>query len=816
MIFLPHLTRALLWGLVLISFSIQAQEKEFDPNEEERGAHFEIDELGELFLGFKNKAYADISEKLFDRISTYDVGIRVGDFTTVVGQVRRKVYDNKDGTYSVLDVFGVKGVVSPGANLDVAGIPLYGVIGAEVGVDFINIRQVDHKLKIGYAPSVLVPEDPWFVDLWEGAQARWFGARYLYDFANGLFNIPFELFRSPSDQSQPRYKDVLNVIRTPFRLPLSVELFNDMDPGEIMSYTLLGGRFMSVGAGWVRTLLGAEFSANVGLTLYKRGASRITILKERNGQFAKIKVSDIHGDGTSLGAKIRGQVDLIEGVIFGSDLSASLVPFRIAVDNSDIVTTDTLYRYDMSTAEGVLAYEKAVIGDFSFSQEETAPIETLYHKKTDTDRLGFERGYNLIIWKHLRNATLDNSLITVTDEDGVSHVFKSVSRNQIKTGNIFQGKQESIDYFIDTTFEMDAPLEAKESRDPVVQVALFITDHHAYGYQIRQYFSTIEHLLQNPQYFDEGQFKLQEDYGKMSAQFEVHFYLEAIEKILDVPENELWKAIAQAHGIKPSAWDTPQKREAWVTFGTYVAGFLRVRSAIERIRILKEAQTLAAYFRDIQKETPQKKRAALVSDFHHKNGFETKMLTVMLLLAPSEDLGYELKVAGKRVPQIHQKWGKEIPIERPDLHETEEKEMEGRPVITRARISELRISYSEADQKAFLQFKTDVDASTLEGFYFRIHRIRGWWFRNETLYQTSSDRDIFKEFKVDDNGVVSVPLENLPLLKSFEEGKRYELSFAFRQNNQVFSIEPKLIFTFEHKNPMDIHWIDIYGKSEMK
>ena len=159
-------------------FSQEAEnENAFDPNQERRGAHFEIDDIGRLILGFRNQAYEDIAEELFDRVSTFDVGVPISDITTLIGQLRRKVYDNRDGTYTVLDIFGVKGVVAPAETKDVAGVPVYGVVGSEVGADFVNIRQYDHKLKIGYAPSIILPDDPWYKDVWNGVKGQWFGLK---------------------------------------------------------------------------------------------------------------------------------------------------------------------------------------------------------------------------------------------------------------------------------------------------------------------------------------------------------------------------------------------------------------------------------------------------------------------------------------------------------------------------------------------------------------------------------------------------------------------------------------------------------------
>ena len=803
--------RLLLVFFLLISPLVQAQNNGFDPNEEQRGVHLEMDDIGRLLLGFRNKAYEDISDELFDRISTYDIGVPLGDYSTLIGQVRRKVYDNNDGTYTVLDVFGVKGIVAPGTSLDVAGVPLYAAIGAENGYDFINIRQYDNKLKIGYAPAVMLPDDPWYWDLWHGARAQWFGAKYIYDMVNGTFNTAFNFFRSPSDEFSARYQNIFNIIRTPFHLPLGVHEFSRMEPGEIVSYTITGGIFLPVGVGWEHPV----FASNIGLNLYKRGAVRVTILKERNGDFAKIRLSNLSTQGYSIGGKVKGKIDLVEGIFFGSNLSASIVPFKIEVGSANLKMFDETYHYDMRTQEGVGAYEKAVLGDFTTSQK-------LYDKETTTHQDSFDLNYNLIVWRHQKSFQLDNSVITLRDEDGVNHVFKSMSHNEIKTGNVFYGRDESMDYFVDTTLEMDDPVNVQESKNPVVQIAFFVTDRHAYGYQLRQYFKVIENILQDPQFFDEGRYDIDKDYEKMSLQFEVRFYLEAINQILNAPEDELWQALAKAFGLDPAEWESAQKRKQWVSQMTYVASFFRVRRSIEKISVMNEAQKIVTYFKKIKEEPNRKLRAVLLSKLHHESAFQWRMLTVMLLLAHKENIYYELHVKGKNVPDIDRSWGTPLEIQRPDLHENDEKEMDGRPVITRAHLSDLELSYPPEDShppedaQTRLQFKTDVDPQTIEGFYFKINHIRGWWFRNEKLYETPNEQELFKEFIFNEDGMVTVFLDRLSFSQKLEEGQSYELIFAFRQKNKIFSVEAKLIFTFEHKTPMAIQWMNLEGKSEMK
>ncbi|HBQ21965.1 MAG: hypothetical protein A2Z91_01230 [Deltaproteobacteria bacterium GWA2_38_16] len=810
-----HLSIILLFFFISsFAWAQSSDNKSFDPNEEQRGAHFEIDDIGRLLLGARNRAYEDIADELFDRLASYNVGIPIGEFSTLIGQVNRKVYDNRDGTYSVLDLFGVKGVVAPGETLDALGVPLYAAVGAEHGYDFLDIRQYDNKLKIGYVPTVLLPDDPWYADLWNGVRARWFGARYIYDAINGTFNTVIHFFRSPSDEFLPRYENLLNIVRTPFRLPLSRAGFVNLEPGEIVSDTITGGVFLSAGVGWKESV----FSSNFGVSLYKRGAVRVTILKERNGNFAKIKLSHLASQGYSIGGKVRGETQIIEGIFFGSDLSVSMIPFRISMNTADIKIFDSVYRYDMRTPLGQEAYEKAVLGNFILSEEEglkNQDISKLYDKDTKTKSNTFDMNYNLLIWRHQKRFQLDNSLITITDDEGVNHIFKSMSKNEVETGNLFHGRDEVFEYFIDTAFELEDPEHPIKSIDPAVSISILMSDRHAYGSQLRRHFQMMENILQDPQFFDEGQYAVETDYRKMSLQFTVNFYLNAIDHILEASPDDVWKAIAKAYGVSPSDWETEEKRNEWVNFETYFMGFLRIRSAIEKIRLMRNATEIVKYFGRIKSQVDPRERAMLLSQFHHDNGLDWHVLTVMLLLADKEDIYYHLSVQGKEVPTVDQSWGRVIPLQRPDLHEQDEKEMDGRSIVTRARIAEVKLSCSPSDKRLKFLFKTNVDPQTIEGFFIRMSKIGWWWFRNALLFQTPNDGELFKDFSYDDNHQVTLYLDTVPITEKLELGQRYELMVAFRQTNQIFSEEVKLIFTHDENENLNIQWIDSSGKSEI-
>lgn len=801
------------YGMGLSTPLAQTTDGFYDPQEDQTGARFEIDDIGRLLLGFGNRAYQDLSEQLFDHISTHDIGVEISDYTTVMGRLQRKVYNNRDGTYSVLDLCGIKGVVAPGEMFDVGGVPLYGAIGSEIGADFIHIRQYDDKLKIGYAPAMVTHQDPWYQELWEGIRERWFGFRYIFDIVNAPFNFLTGLYRSPSGEFMPRYENILNVVSPPFRMPLSAKDFNNMDPGEIFSYTITGGVFLSLSSGYSVS----PFSGQVGINWFKRGAVRITILKERSqrGDHAKIRLTHLTSDSKALFSKIKGEWDILEGVIFGSDLSVSFVPFRVSVEWADIEKMDQVFSYDMNDRFAQEAYEKAVLGNFIQTQELAkvgASVQWQYDRNTQTESKGFFNNYNLLIWKHKKGMNLSHSLITIKDREGVRHVFASVSRNDIKSGNFFRSSAEKFEYFVETNMSLDNPVETLESKDPVVLIALFATDRHAFGYEIREHLQMIEAIVGEPRLFEEGRYDSKQDYRKISLQFEIRFNLEAVDDILSANEDHLWKILAGVFHVDPQEWATESLRDDWVSLGTYLLS-IRNKRAMEKIKIMKQAMDIVDYFSQIKKEKDHKKRAALFSEFHHDMGFQWKVLSALLSLSKNKHAYYRVNFFGPRVLPLEKAWGQVIEVNRPHIYDEEDRGFDGKAPLKRASVSDIQLLKLSDKHPIVLSFKTNIADRNVQGIWLQVHRIRFKWFRGEKLYQTANDKELFQAFRIYPDGMGAIYLSKLPI--AFEEDAQYEVAFSLMDREGVFSVQPTFKFTFEDKAEMELDWIDILGESEI-
>ena len=799
---------------LLVGFAVSGAVFADDVDEKDK-EDFELDDISRIILGFDHHTFDRISDRLFDRISTYNMAIPIGKNVTAVGHVRRNVYPHGDGTFSVLDAFGVRGIVAVGEATEVAGVPVYGSIGGEHGWDFLNIKQFDHKLKIGPKPEVSDQQkEAWTEEFWDEIKEKWFGFKFLIDFLENSTDSVLDHIRSPSDRFHARYMKAFNLTRIPFHLPLSREGFEKMEPGEIYSWTTFTGAFFSVGA-----LTGQlPWQGSVSLNIYLRGSYRVTVMKEMEGNWARIKVSRMLSDGHTITGKVGWDFDLIEDVLFGSDLSISIVPFRLDASEADIKIFDSLYRYNMDSAEGTEAYQEAVFFNFIKSDElsqTSLNVEKIHDKETVTDASASRLGFNVFLFRGATALQRDDSLITVTDKNGVHYVFRSGSQNEIRRGHIFRSSQERVSYVIQASVELENLESNARALDPVILASAMISDRDAYGYELRDYFQMIESLVQDPQLFDESIYFSQTDYGKMSVALHFKFGAKAIERVLQASDADLWSALAKAFGVAVSDWSTPSQRERWVSWLTYLRAFpFRDERAIQRLTVLKHAKGIADQFHKIRDEYDVRERIRKFTQFHKETPFRWEILTVMFQLAQLardpekrfEDLYAVLLVRGRHVAPKYQQWGSDISVKHPNLYENEDREMSGRPQILRHRIVDIKISHPPAAEHIRLSFKTDADPSDIEGFYFRIYKNSWLWFR-ESFFQTDYTEDLFTNFEVDEDGRMIIFLDQALKGRKLRLGKRYEVALAFRRHDGIWSSEPSFLFEYERKENMDIQWL---------
>ncbi len=130
--------RCFLSFLFFLSFSIHPTFADID---------IDIEDITALLLDWRTTAQEKIGDQIFDAIGTQTFRINLNDDIDIAGKVRRRFFDNRDGSFSILDVLDVKGRVSfdtpvltpPGINLGV---------GAEKGLRFAHVFTVDVKDKL--------------------------------------------------------------------------------------------------------------------------------------------------------------------------------------------------------------------------------------------------------------------------------------------------------------------------------------------------------------------------------------------------------------------------------------------------------------------------------------------------------------------------------------------------------------------------------------------------------------------------------------------------------------------------------------------
>src|SRR3989344_5673884 len=107
----------------------------------------EIEDITALLLDWRTSFQERLGEEIFDAIGTQNISIELNDHVSVSGKVKRRFFENRDGSYTILDVMDVRGhVVFAIPVIDQVGID-FG-IGSEKGYRFAHTYIVDKKSKL--------------------------------------------------------------------------------------------------------------------------------------------------------------------------------------------------------------------------------------------------------------------------------------------------------------------------------------------------------------------------------------------------------------------------------------------------------------------------------------------------------------------------------------------------------------------------------------------------------------------------------------------------------------------------------------------
>ncbi len=547
-----------------------------------------------------------VSSFIFDQIDSVGQNFHSGDFN-LDARIRRQVFDNNNvqNTWSVADHIQLRGHVPfhLGELGQVAGSPFGFSIGAGVGLELINIRQVqahtsevftkfnhslDDLLKKGIYKDITESSDN---SSSENKKRRCFS---FYNEAGGEQKSCLQF----DDVTTARFGKIWNVATIPYRLPLKAAWLDRLSDGEIFSWNGSGSVEFGPGIGWNVDLTGITktFSASVGYRVYIRGEYRVTVLKE-NSRFVRVKVSRTKGFGHSIsGGGSDARKSLIEGVIVLDRIRYSMFPFSISYGKEKGNTLETVYRYDLQNPAAVQAYENAMTGRFALSDELSAqekPQTSSGVSKLATKNSLFKtetRGQGIrLAFISRRNSTSSATYIDAIIEfpDGKKQVLNSVAENS-DLFKLFWGTYENMRYRFSTTLDK----ELAEKNDPqalLLNVEADIEDTFTSGEEMLAYMKEAEDAVGKknifprlPVYSPEksctpkpAMGKQVDDaprchypkysYGRSKFYYQLYFNKDSIEKLKNYPIEKMWQALELSFGVDAGSWESALSRSWYLT-----------------------------------------------------------------------------------------------------------------------------------------------------------------------------------------------------------------------------------------------------------
>lgn len=547
-----------------------------------------IERIGANQLPINNilfDAVDDVRWFKFDFKDDFDIGVKT----------KRDVYDNQDilESWTVVDEFEIDGSI-PIWNTEDSPFNFW--VGVNGQIRILNIRQVLPK---DYSVLSSIEEEKnklessgWYQDFKETdveSKGEW-GHRLNPQDPKASKDILEFLQKNPEDHA--RFSNLINQALLPTKLPLSVEKLKKMQNGEVVAYG--GSGTLEFGVRASTDWSGLEYHGDLGVSVrtFLNGNYQISVLKE-NDRFVRVKVHRLLQTGH--GEKIYTELesDFLDGVFLIKKLNRHLeiVPFEFSWRNAWGRSLDIGYRYDLENPKATEAYERAVKGQFSYSEElaynalgESLPIETngvmrdftrVSNQKTRTQGYEAKAGF---IFKNESESSISNVEAMVTTPDGQFHYFNSLVRNSKKWKAIW-GAFEKLEHRFVATVDLK---KYKENPDSLEAFGLIIEgtidDSHTNRAEMMSYILEAENSIglfnvfprppTREELSPEGEKKrsdfrlLENGLGRSRFYYKTKLNHEQLQKFIDTPQDKMWLHLEKAFQVIEGSWSSKALRVA--------------------------------------------------------------------------------------------------------------------------------------------------------------------------------------------------------------------------------------------------------------
>ena len=613
-----------------------------------------------------------LSNVLYDSIDQFSYSQNIRKFTLGLS-TNRDVYSNDDirETWTVIDHLVLNtSIPFFSFTQPIPGVPIdFGFsIGGSTGLDFINIRQVE-SAKYKNFPTI-EDEKKNFVEPTKISSSLYFTNPGLWVQLNSIGNRIF----------------------FPGRIPLTVSHLSSMERGEIVSYSGFGAISVGGNVGWNFANVPLVDAASLGLAVstYIKGEYRISVLKE-DDRFVRVKVSkkrdvghstDFGGD-TKEGTVYDGLVVLnskLSGKVMVGKTNFHFIPFRLDSTKVSSNVFDVVYRYDLSTDEGREAYEKAVLGQFVLSEQqsqikadhEKKPVERLFQRsgneKSDSKSNQFQLGFLF----NDQKTTITNDLdMTVVLPDGTHHVFEALATNS-KEWRDWAAIYEKENFQFTVSSDLDAN-EKNEKESLSLTAIANIEDTWTTYNEMKSYVDQVEGVIGKTGIFPDipkyvpvqrvilkgrGNRSQRVHLGRSSFYFGLMFDHNNLDKISELSDEKIWSNLETAFEVAEGSWAT---RESRLKYEAMMSGLtiLNVPLYLANINLRKGSNLIHAtrmfkHWIALRGLTDPKERVLALRKLCSEPIYSYELIRALRLAVAGNEIKYFLTVNNSFFGNIHE------------------------------------------------------------------------------------------------------------------------------------------------------------------
>lgn len=348
-------------------------------------------------------------------------------------------------------------------------------------------------------------------------------------------------------------------------IPLTAQKALEMKEGEIINTMSVGGYYVRAGGG-IMNMIGIQLPAHINLgpksKLSIRNALKVTISKDGDNH-ALIAVENANEKESGIGFGIGIFTDDIMDipVSIGINSASGFYPLLINHKLTATKTHSVLYRVDLTTEKGKIAYEKFIQRDLTalddYSQENSQDVVREMVKDGVISQTETNFAINLIFWRLGKRSIYTDGLYKTTTRNGNIYHYEEVSKQYITNKKSWSGTEDSEDKYSvliplavhvkDKNDSKHSPFDQSSLGTFVLDTSFFYQDSETDGDEINDLNEELAekgNLLKIPLKVDEDK-----EYGSVLVKVNVRFTPKGISKILKSTERQRIIALGTVFGM---------------------------------------------------------------------------------------------------------------------------------------------------------------------------------------------------------------------------------------------------------------------------